>query len=108
MRVQMPKELRPVPGWPAGERMAVVMECPECHKDQEIHVAPALYEGWVNGALLIQQAFPALPVDQREALMTGRASRRCSSRASRRGRRGRLAMLPRAPRLLWGAKRRLL
>lgn len=44
--------------------------CPFCNKVQSITVNTQDYRRW-KGGLLIQEAFPNLSADDREALMTG-------------------------------------
>lgn len=51
----------------------IIINCPPCFvcgKRGEVTVAKADFERYQGGAL-IQQAFPELPVDQREMLISG-------------------------------------
>lgn len=50
--------------------MTITTTCPICGVSQVIVVGEADYEAWKSGTY-IQDAFPYLSADQREALMTG-------------------------------------
>lgn len=45
-------------------------ECPVCKKKSALIVDKKAFESWVRGKL-IQDAFPEMPKDQRELLITG-------------------------------------
>lgn len=44
--------------------------CVHCHKSSEVTVPKLNYLRWQSG-MYIQEAFPEMPVDQRELLQTG-------------------------------------
>ena len=54
--------------------IAVVRECPECHKEHSVYFNPHQYDAyllWKNGLVLIQQALPELTPVERECLLSG-------------------------------------
>ncbi len=53
-----------------GATMEVTTMCPFCKAKQTLKVNPKAFSRWRKG-LLIQDAFPKLTPDEREALITG-------------------------------------
>lgn len=49
----------------------VVVVCPFCHKATTIQVVEEDYLAWRFDGVLIQNAMPYLPVNEREALISG-------------------------------------
>ena len=50
--------------------MIIATRCPQCGKMKDMEVSQEAYQKWVSGTL-IQNAFPELPADERERLITG-------------------------------------
>lgn len=50
--------------------LTITKQCPVCKEQHRVIVARKAYDAWQSGAL-IQVAFPDLPKDQREILITG-------------------------------------
>lgn len=51
-------------------KIVITKTCPVCGTDHTVEVDPVAYGRWKAGAF-IQDAFPDMPKDQREILMTG-------------------------------------
>lgn len=53
-----------------GEQTEFVVVCPNCGKEYHVVGSTSGYEAYKNGAL-IQNAFPELPPEERELLVSG-------------------------------------
>mgnify|MGYP006928359397 CR=1 FL=1 len=51
--------------------MNVIKICPMCGVENNIKCSASKYADWKYGGVLIQHAFPDMPLDDREVLMTG-------------------------------------
>lgn len=54
-----------------ADTIAIKTNCPFCKKEQTIEVNENDYNRWRDGGVLLQDAFPHLDADEREALKTG-------------------------------------
>ena len=53
------------------KELCVITYCPICGHAHEIEVNEDDYDDWKDGVLLAQDAFPYLPSDEREMLISG-------------------------------------
>lgn len=56
---------------PVQSTILIPTRCPLCGKRKALVVDRLRYQQWRAGLLLVQQAFPDLSADDREALITG-------------------------------------
>ena len=53
------------------KELCVITECPFCGKTSEVEINADDYSDYMDGILLVQEAFPYLSPDDRERLISG-------------------------------------